>query len=371
MLINRITVIDEIFELEKEKENLNHIEITNVSHWNSSLSYKQYMEKYIKLNFQQDIFDYTYTYDISKYQRLQIMKKLGVINPEGAMCLLSSSGTNAILNAINYLKLHNYKKLGILLPSYFSVEQSCEIYNLVYEKVVMPYSDGEYHIPLKYLLENHFDAVWLTSPAHSTGISYKSCQIDILKKLISEKVLIIADETLALPEQMLISKLPINDYFFSICSPHKPLFINKIKFAALVCPKNNDDFLEQWVDVLSGSLLSSNLIAIQHFLSNNFIECVSAAQHWYRNALNVICNIVQQFPNIQYNLDEIGPYKTIYLNRPRLDIRKLDNINTLITKEYVSYIPVEFNGYNGFRVNLSFNSEDLSNALYRILKFYT
>lgn len=370
MLVDEITFLDEIFELEKKEESLEHIEITNVSYWNSSLSYKKHMEKYIKLNLQQDIFDYTYTYDISKYQRLELMKKLKVINPEDSMCLLNSSGTNTIQNVINFLKFHNYKKLGILIPSYFSVEQSCKVINLTYENVIMHYSDGNYHIPLKYILENHFDAVWLTSPAYSTAISYKDFHIDVLKKLFSEKILVIADETLALPNQMLTSRIPINDYFFSICSPHKPLFINKIKFSVLICPKKNDDFLEQWIDILSGSLSYSNLIAIQHFLSYNFNECMNAALQWYGNSIKEMRSIVRCFPNIQYNLDELGPYKTIYLKSPKLDIGKLDNINSIIIKDYVSYIPIEFNGYYGFRVNLSLNPDDLSNALYRILKFY-
>lgn len=112
-------------------------------------------------------------------------------------------------------------------------------------------------------------------------------------------------------------------------------------------------------------------MAIQHFLSNNFNTCINAAQHWYQNTINEIYNTVQQFPNILYNLDETGPYKTIYLTTPRLDMEKLDNINTLIVKDYISYIPLEFGGYNGFRINLSLNPEDLSNALHRILKFYT
>lgn len=370
MLINEITYLDEIFNLEKKKEDMEHINISNISYWNPSYSYKKYMEKYIQLSYHQDIFDYTYTYDLSKNKRIRIMEKIGVINPNDSMCLLNTSGTSTILNIINYLKLHNYQKLGILMPSYFSVEESCQICNLTYEKIIMRYSQGKYEIPLKYLLEHHFDAVWLTSPAYSTGIAYKKSDIDILQKLMSEKILVIADETLALPNQMLISEIPINDYFFGICSPHKPLFINKIKFSALICPKKNDDFLEQWVDIVGGSLLSSNLIAIQHFLSDNFFECFSAAQQWYSNAIKEIHNIVQQFPNVQYNLDEIAPYKTIYLNSSKKDIRDLRNINTLINRDYASYIPIEHGNRRGFRINLSLNPTDLSNILYRILRYY-
>lgn len=371
MLIDEITFLDQIFELEKKKKILEKIDVTNISYWNPSHSYKQYMEQYIQLDCKQDIFDYVYTYDLTKKQRIKIMEKLGVQNPMNSMCLLNSTGTNTIFNLINFLKLHNYRKLGILTPSYFSVEQSCQICNLPYEKISLDYFQGKYYIPLQKILKHHFDVIWLTSPAYSTGISFDDIQLKLLNKIISEKILVIADETLAFLNQMLISKIPISDYFFSICSPHKPIFINKIKFSALICPNKNDDFLEQWVDILSGSLLASNLIAIQHFLSDNFIVCIAAAQHWYKNTINEIYNILQQFPNLQYNLDETSPYKTIYFKHPKLDIKNLDNINTLISKDYVSYIPLEFNNYYGFRVNLSLTSQDLSNALYRILKFYT
>lgn len=370
MLIDEITFLDEIFQLEKKKEFLEHINITNVSYWNSSQSYKEYIEKFISLNYEQDIFDYVYTYDVSITQRLQIMKKLDVINPKESMCLLNATGTNSILNVINYLKLHNYKKIAILLPSYFSVERGCQIYNLAYEKILLHYSDGKYCIPYQYLLENHFDAIWLTSPAYSTGVSFDSFQIDILKKLISNEILVIADETLALPHQMLLTKIPISDFFFCICSPHKPLFINKIKFSALICPKRYDDFLEQWIDVLSGSLLSSNLVAIQHFLSDNYSECMSAAQYWYTDSINKIHEILQLFPNAQCNLDEISPYKTIYINNPSKNVKDMSCIKTIINNDCVSYIPATFGEYVGFRVNLSLEPRDLTNAIYRILSFY-
>jgi histidinol-phosphate/aromatic aminotransferase/cobyric acid decarboxylase-like protein len=181
MLINEITFLDQIFELEKKKKNLDHIDITNISHWNPSHSYKQYIERYIKLDFHQDIFDYVYTYDLTQNQRIQIMQKLGVQNPKDSMCLLNSTGTSTIINLINFLKLHNYRKLGILTPSYFSVEQSCKICNLTYEKIPLEYFHGKYFIPLQKILENYYDVIWLTSPVYSTGISFDSAE---LKQLI-------------------------------------------------------------------------------------------------------------------------------------------------------------------------------------------
>lgn len=371
MLIDEITYLDEIFKLERKKEISGHINITNISHWNPSQIYKGYIEKCIQLNKQKDIFDYTYTYDLTKNKRLQIMERLGVQNPMDAMCLLNPSGTNTIINVINFLKMHNYHKIGILTPSYFSVEQSCRLCNLLYEKIDLQYIGGKFVIPIEYILEKNFDAIWLTSPAYSTGISYDDTQINNIKKIISKNILVIADESLAMPNQMLLSKIPINDYFFCICTPHKTLFINKIKFSALICPQKNDDFLEQWIDILSGSLLSSNLIAIQHFLSNNFIECLAAAQHWFKKSANMISDVLQQFPDAQCNLSEVSPYKTIYLKSTKRDLRSLESINMLISNEYTSFIPISFNEYTGFRINLSLAPQDIYDAVYRILKYYT
>ena len=371
MYIDEITYLDEIFDLEKKIEHSEHIKITNVSYWNPSNEFKEYLHKHIELTCPQDIFDYIYTYDVAKIQRAQILKKLGVINPDSAMCLLNATGTNSILNVINYLKLHNYQKIAILIPSYFSVEKSCQLYGLAYKKVMLQHYNGKYYIPIEELLKNNFDAIWITSPPYSTGVSFEDSQIDILKKLISKKILVIADETLALPHQMLLTQIPISDFFFCICSPHKPLFMNKLKFSALVCPKKNDDFLEQWIDVLSGSLLSSNIAAIQHFLSNNYDDCVYATQNWYTNSLHSIRTLLQLFPKVQCNLDEIAPYKTIYINCPKKDMQSLKNINTLISKNYASYIPTVMEKDIGFRINLSLETNNLIDTTYKIIKFYS
>ena len=371
MLINEISYLDEIFELEKRIKQTQHVNVTNVSYWNSSEAYKRYMNNFISLDCPNDIFDYAYTYDLDKAQRKAILQKLGVINSSLSMCLVTSSGTDTILNIINFLKVHNYKKIGLLDPSYFSVAQACKLYDIAFENVPLSYTEGKYIIPINYILEQHFDVIWLTSPIYSTGVSYEPSQIEILRKLMLNKILIIADETLAFSNQMLMSQLPISDYFFCICSPHKPLFMNRMKFSVLICPQKHEDFLEQWIDVLSGSLPLSSLIAIQHFLSDNFEECMLATQRWYSNTLKEISDVIFQFPSIQCDLDEPAPYKTLYIQSLRKDLYNIDNIATLISKHYASYIPTTLGNHFGFRINLSLESNNLKSALYRILKYYT
>lgn len=376
MFIDNIFKLDQIFNFERHILKKKMVPVTNISHWNSSRKYQEYISKYIRLNYEKDIFNYMYTYDIPFELRQNIIKKLGCLNLKNTMCLLTSSSTQSILNIINYLKLFNYHKLCLLTPAYFSVEESCKIMRMPYEKKCLLFSDNEYIIPFEDILNNKYDVVWLTSPVYSTGMSFSSMQISKIKNLIDLGILVIADESLALPGQELVYKIPINKYFFSIFSPHKPLFINNIKFSGILCPKENDDFFEQWIDVLSGSLLQSNIIAISHYLSENYQDCLEQSIKWFKKGNDIINMVLSQFPHSYCDTTGINPYKCIYLEPQNgKNLNELDNIFQLISKQFISYIPGVYNGFEKnvqcFRVNMSFDAMELENALYRILQYYT
>lgn len=373
MFIDHIFELDKIFNTEKQVYEGRHIEVTNISYWNASKKYQEYILKCINLFSEKDIFNYKYTYDIPYELRREITSKLGCQNERDTMCLLTSSSTQSIMNIINYLKLFNYRKLCILTPAYFSVEESCKILGMPYEKKNLSFYDREYIIPVDEILKNDYDVVWLTSPIYSTGVVFSSLQISNIKRIVDSEILVIADESLALPGQELLNKIPVSKYFFSIVSPHKPLYINSIKFSAILCPKENDDFLEQWIDVLSGSLLYSNTMAISHYLSSNYQHCVEQSIKWFFKGLRVIEEVLEQFPYAYCDTISIGSYKCIYLET-RNNINDINNIRRLINNQFVSYIPGIYNGFdNGtpcFRINMSLDSMELENALYRILRFY-
>lgn len=374
MFIDNIFELDKIFSIEKQVIEKRHIPVTNISYWGVSKEYQDYMSKYILLNFAENIFSYKYTYDVPYESREKIIKKLGCLNAENTMCLFTSSTTQSIINIVNYLKLFNYRKLCILNPAYFSVEESCKIIGMPYEKKNLIFSNNEYVIPIEDIFNNNYDAVWLTSPVYSAGVVFSSSQISKIKSLIDSGVLVIADESLALPGQELLHEIPVSKYFFSIISPHKPLYINNIKFSAILCPKENDDFLEQWIDVLNGSLLHSNLVAISHYLSINYRNCVDQSYKWFQKGKETIDIVLKSFPYAYCDTTDISPYKCIYLRTQKSkNISSLNNIQELISTQFVSYIPGIYNGFETdycFRVNMSLGSTDLENALYRILCFY-
>ena len=375
MYIDKIFEIDEILNFEEQIARNQNAQILNVSYWNTGTKYQDYLQKCIKLDFKENIFDYKYTYDIPKNARNKIIKKLTGIENEKVMCLLTPSSTCSITNMINYLKLNNYHKICILTPAYFSIEETCKIFRLNYEKKQLIYSDKKYHIPKDYILKNEFDAVWITSPVYSTGEVFERSEIDALEELMENHILVIADETLALPGQELSRVVPIGNYFYSIYSPHKSLFINTIKFSAILCPIKNDDFLEQWIDVLGGGLLHSNITAISHYLSPNFDHCVQHSIEWFRLASNTIKNVIKNTSNAYCNVSEVSSYKAIYFDSTHKNPNKLENVMELIEAHHVSYIPGILNGcdsnnINCFRINLSLTPSEIENALYRILHFY-
>lgn len=76
MFINEIFELDSILNYENQIRNSKNEMITNISYWNASEKYQNYMLKYINIEYAPDIFNYKYTYDISKDTRNNIIKKL-------------------------------------------------------------------------------------------------------------------------------------------------------------------------------------------------------------------------------------------------------------------------------------------------------
>lgn len=375
MYIDEIFDLDEILNYEEKAFLQKKISISNVSYWNPSMEYQKYMLDKIHMEQDNDFFNYHYTYDIPREIRQNIITQLGNRDINNTMCLLTPSSTSSIMNIINFLKYNGYKKICILEPAYFSVEQTCILFNVPYGKCNLQFVNNRYVIPYEYIVNNGFDVVWITSPIYSTSTEYDYTQVNIIEQLINQNILVIADETLALPNQELCRKIPVGEYFFCIYSPHKPLFINGIKFSVILCPKNLDDFLEQWIDVLDGGLLHSNLMAIQHFLSGNYNQCVEYCKKWYRLNLKLIEILLDNMPNVFCDSQTLGAYKMLFFKSSSKDPNCLHNIFTLIDKYYVSYIPGIYSGFSSdsnacFRINLSLKPEELNKSLAHILNFY-
>ncbi len=377
--IDDINKLDDIFEYEKRKEKEYGTTIHNVSHWDSSTNFQQIMNRVLVLPKSSMPWNYCYTYSLSKKTRKGVLKHLGV--PEtllnDKMGLFLPSSTLSIVNLVNLLVHKNKKKLCILHPAYFSVEHCCDMFSLNYSIEYISFVNGHAIIPIKKILESGYDCIWITSPIFCTSVYFDDSEIDKIIQLHKAGITVVIDESLALPDKELVRFVPIDKNIFFIYSPHKAISINGIKFSVIVCDKSYDDFLEQWVDVFSGALSSSNQDAILHYISQNYIfDCYPEYIKYIDDSKSKIEKIVAKYVFAQMLPNSCGHYITIFIETSINNTSDMISLaKDIINKCHTSIIPGELNGFNPiskfcFRVNLTGNIDQLCRDIENILNFF-
>lgn len=377
--INEIFAMDEIFSLETEMEQKYGIPIFNISHWDSSDAYQKHMSRVLVLPESSLPWNYYYTYSVSDDDRQQILKNLGVRpqNLQMTMGLLLQSSTLAIVNMINLLVQYKYKKLCILQPAYFSVALCCSTLSLEYGTEQIQFTNKQSRIPIDKIIASGYDCIWITSPIFSTSYYFdKECLSDICF-LKSMGLTLVFDESLALPGKELVRTFPIDEKIFAIYSPHKAISINGLKFSVIVCNKIYEDFLEQWVDVFSGALSSSNRDAAFHYISSNYLNaCYPAYKSYISKTKAAIQKIVKQFPFVSMLPNTEGHYVTIFIDSLLYrDTNNIDFLKAVMENSMASFIPATLNGFDasqgfGFRINLTGDIMELEGAIGRIMQYF-
>ena len=376
--IDEIFVMDDIFSIERNVELKYKIPVSNVSYWDSSVAFQKHMAQVLVLPSPSMPWDYYYTYTFSIEDRQQVLKNLGVPEQrlQSTMGLMLQSSTIAIVNIINLLVHYNKKRLCILQPSYFSVASCCSMLSLEYGREHILFEDGHPHIPTDKIRAGGYDCIWITSPIFCTGYYPDDEYIKEIDYLRSVGITIVFDESLALPGKELIRSFPIDKRVFAIYSPHKAISINGLKFAIIVCDKFYEDFLEQWVDVFSGALSSSNRDAIFHYISSNYLDdCYPAYKSYIDHTKQIVNNVVQQFSFAKILSNTDGHYINIFTDLKIKGKSELLNLlNDIINTTLVSFIPAALNGFDftqnlAFRVNLTGNGLELGGSVGRILQY--
>ncbi len=367
MFINDIFFLDEIFETEKAVSLHTNKKITNLSYWNPSEKYEQMMMKVLSPQSVDNLFKYIYTYNIPLTTRNNIIEKIIGRKTDNMMCLLLANSTLAIANIINFLKLNGYNRLFIFQPAYFSVEEVCKINGISVVRIPIN-KQFNYDTPISNIKKS--DAIWFTSPIYSTNCILQENIIQLINELTNQEHMVILDESLNINGYETIRKLNINKNLIGIYSPHKSLFLNGIKFSAILSDKSYDDFLEQWIDVIGGALTGSCINAINHFLSPNFDNCNNYAQKWFKESKNTIKLLLKKYPYVQIDTnDMIGSYTTLSL--PNIDLSEMTLIKKIIKKTSTSLIPglLDGNHEGSFRINLSLEQYDIGTSLNSLLMF--
>lgn len=376
--IDEIFIMDDIFSIEQKAEQEYGIHIPNVSYWDSSIEFQKHMTQALVLPPQSLPWNYYYTYSISKEDRMQVLKLLGlqVHQLQSTMGLLLQSSTIAIVNMINLLVHHNRKRLCILQPAYFSVALCCTMLSLKYSTEQIIFTDGKPQIPIQKIIDGGYDCIWITSPIFCTGYYPDKNFLKEIELLKSLGMTLVFDESLALPGKELIRSFPVDQKIFAIYSPHKSIAINGMKFAVIICDVFYEDFLEQWVDVFSGALGVSNRDAILHYISPNYLKnCYPAYNAYINKTKKIVSDIVEQFPFASMLSETEGHYINIFLDLKIQGKKEILNfLNDIIHECLASFIPSTLNGFDssqsfGFRVNLTGDALELEGAIGRIMQY--
>ena len=378
--INEIFVLDEIFSLEQKTEKKFGIPIPNISHWDSSYTFQKHMAQILVLPDASLPWNYYYTYSFSVKDHQQVLKNLGVLpeNLHSTMGLLLQSSTIAIVNMVNLLVQLKQKKLCILQPAYFSVASCCSMFSLEYDTEQIIFTDNHPRIPINQIITGGYDCIWITSPIFCTGYYPDEEYLKDIDALRSTGMILVFDESLALPGRELIRSFPINSKSFAIYSPHKAISINGLKFSVLVCDKIYEDFLEQWVDIFSGALSGSNRDAVFHYISPNYLNaCYPAYKSYIDKAKKAVNKIVEQFPFASMLPNTEGHYINIFIDsKLRGNQGDLALLSDVIPNSMASFIPATLNGFDcsqgfGFRVNLTGDFKELEGAVGRIMRYFS
>ena len=355
--------IDIIRLIEKEIESTGK-KLFNISHWNSGEDYKSGLLKILNLGSLSNYFDYSYSYSIDP----EIIKAITKMHRDAQQCALFYSATSAI-NAIGaMLKQLSMHKVCILTPSYFSVYESLHAHG--FEIVNCFYSyDGCYHIPVEELRKINADVIWITQPVFSTGIYLLN---DEICGLSNECKILVCDASMCQHENIAEIDFDYNKSLV-ILSPHKTIAINGIKFSYVLCNSMHRHMLEDWGDVVTGGLPASSLLAISHYLSNNFSECVEYHNQYTTKSRKIIDSVLAQHNSIVHIGKSLGTYESYSFKGSNYsaDINSIP-LKQIFADSQASFVPGcvnEFPPENNlcFRLNHTLDIRKTESAMLRLV----
>ncbi len=366
--------IEKIRSYEKILRDLGN-NVFDISHWDSGDEYNKKILSKLEIKNDFEPCDYIYSYEINERTHSQLRKNL--IGENNKCSIIFANSTVAILNLCNFIQKKGLQKVCLLQPSYFTIKPCMHSFGLNVNEISLNYNKGNYEIPIERILSTKCDAVWLTSPVFCTSTYFEQQEIDKLQQLLDKGIYVFCDESLSIKGKNIHSRLTNNEKLFSLYSPHKVISTNAFKFACIICDQNNEMFFDQWTDIFAGGLMNSSRLAISHFLSNNYLECLDVYIHHTSETKKIINNYIDSVysgSNI-YISHEIGQYMTIYYpNVPFIQSTKSDFIKHLIMQTGVSLLPGYLEGFNEnlgfcFRINLTLDKTYLLSGLNSVLQY--
>ena len=373
LLIKRLCYLEQINEMTDKYRQKTGFVVPNISGWEISEDYKTSMLKNFSadsyLNY--DPIDYVYSYNITCSRRQEIVTRLG--GHADTMPLIVPNNTIALTNTINFLSHLNISNVGLLLPCYFTVPNLLNNRKISFKSLPLLHLDTDYTLPREQIRKSNCQALILTSPVFSTGLYLNDNDIDFLSEYLKSGKYIISDESIAAPGKELIRKLGDSHRFVSIYSPHKFIHFNSFKFSCILYDERYEDFFDQWNDVYSGSLNITNMQAVHHYLSDNYMEMLENFYKFTDKNRQKLNELISVFPKFHTDSNTIGDYICLYNNEIPYKLgNRLNFIRNVLCNTNSIFYPGCLHGFQKehgfvFRINLVSYSPIVGTALLKIL----
>ena len=227
----------------------------------------------------------------------------------------------------------------------------------------------------KRILENEYNAVWLTSPVFCTNIVFNKNEMNKLDFLLKRKTYLICDESLASIYMQISPHLINNEYLFSIYSPHKVLGTNAMKFSCIITHQIHQSFFDMWTDLFAGGMSISSEMAITHFLSSNYEHTLNKGLEYIHQNYIAVEQLLQKHQKYCSYTHASGIYMTIMIKNVPYDIStKYSFIKSLIESTNVSLLPGYLEGFFQdfgfcFRINMTLDRTPLLFSLEKVLVY--
>ena len=368
--VRELDMLDAFDEMASEYANEFGIPPFNVSHWDSLASFTDRVSVPLPLSTLPNVLEYQYSYDLT--MRSEVVRKLGFPNHEHAS-LITPSGTSAIVCLLNLLRILQIRNVVSTSPVYFPVVHNSDAYGIRLKHYPMNRTEDGFRLATPILTDQipPSDAIWITNPIYSSSVYLTKEDLDALERHMYRGGFVIADEALAIPGREIARTLGHHEKFLGLYTPHKAICVNGVKFGAIVGNKKYQRHLDHWADVLIGGIGVSSVIAVEHFLSEQFEAYQQAFLEQMYTAREFVDQLAERLPHIELDLNASGHFISVYASHLPGDL-DLSAIRSLMWTSGASLIPGRRNHFGPelpfcWRINLARDGRPFRAALGRLM----
>ena len=134
MFVKRLVDLDRIWDIQDEFEKTNNTNILNVSNWNCSKEFKNFLQDVFVYENKNTFIDYIYSYTLSDDVLFKLKCKYPFCCDDNEI-QITPNNTVSIVYIVNLLKQMKIKKACIVAPTYFSVYSAFDLFGIEYDRI--------------------------------------------------------------------------------------------------------------------------------------------------------------------------------------------------------------------------------------------